>query len=229
MTPLETKIAALLVDCEELMEPYIITAEKWETINKTQKRTKTVVDEKTSLAISYGKSSEKIRELNSYIAANEAFGRDKVFSKSDQAAGYWGIFESVLQFLITSTCKITVKRIIFNHVEALSKLRQLRGTLTKKHINYIASTRLFGITITSKCINLPDEVEIIRLSTKEQNDRQPLIQPFSLSGLHDAMLAGSVLEMRLPITVPVDHAKDGAFFKAQEEVAGFVWTVKCCL
>lgn len=221
MTPLETKIATLLVDCEEYIEPYIMTAEKWEIIsktkNQTQKQTKTVIDEKTSLAISYGKSSEKIKKLKSYITASEAFERDQVFSKASEVAGYWGIFDSVLQYLLTSTCKIKVRKILFNHVEALKKLRELRNILTQKHIKYIASTSLIGVTITSKRIDLPDEVEIIRLSTKEQNDRQPLIQPYYSYGLQDMGLVDSVLELRVPITVPVDHTQEGAFFKAHND------------
>lgn len=217
MTPLEAKFSALLVDCEGVIEPYIMTAEKWEIINKTQKRTKTVIDEKMSLAISYGKSAEKINKLKSYTAANDAFGRDKVFANSDRVAGAWGTFDGVLQHILTSTCRITRRKIVFNHVEALSKLRQLRDTLTNKHIKYIASTRLIGATLTLKRMSLPDEVEILRLTTKEQNDKQPLIQPYYAFGMHDMRFSDSLLELNLPITVPVDHSQEGAFFKANND------------
>lgn len=217
MTPLETKIAALLVDCEEIMEPYIMTAEKWEIISKTQKQTKTVLDEKTSLSISYAKSSEKIKKLKSYKAANEAFGRDHVFAKSDRVAGVWGTFDGVLQYLLMSTCKITVRKVLFNHVEALSKLRQLRNILTKKYIKYTASTRLIGVTTTSKRMSLPDEVEIYRLTRKEQNDKQPLIQSYYSFGMRDIRFADSSLELNIPVTVPIDHSQERAFFKAQND------------
>lgn len=192
-----------------------MTAEKWVIISKTQKQTKTVIDEKTSLVISYGKSSEEIKKLKSYIAANDAFGRDKVFAESDKSAGMWGTFDGVLQYLLTSTCKLTSSKIIFNHSKAISNLRQLRDILTKKHIKYVATARLIGATITSKRMNLPDEVEITRLTTKELNDKQPLIRPYFSYGIHD--IADSNLELSLPITIPVDHSQEGAFFKAKKE------------
>lgn len=131
MTPLETKIMALLVDCENYIEPYIITAEKWVIINKTQKQTITVIDEKTSLAISYGKTLEKIKAIKSYKAANNAFNRDKVFSNADKMAGHWGTFDQIFQYLLTSTCKITPNTIIYNHSDAILKLKQLREIFTK--------------------------------------------------------------------------------------------------
>ncbi|MGR3179208.1 MAG: hypothetical protein ACUZ8E_14240 [Candidatus Anammoxibacter sp.] len=131
MTPLETKIVALLVDCERIMEPYIMTAEKWERISKTQSQTKTVIDKNASLLISYGKSSEKIKKLKSYMAANEAFGRDKIFSGARKVAGMTGTLDGVLHYLLKGTCKITEKSILFNHVDAVSKLRQLSDILTR--------------------------------------------------------------------------------------------------
>ncbi len=215
MTPLETKFAALLVDCEEIMEHYVVTAEKWKIISKKHQQTKTVIDEESSVGWSYGKSIEKIRKSKSYIAANEAFGQDEVFSKSPKVAGYWGTLDGVLPYALRSACKVTARRIIFNHVEALSTLRQIRDTLASGHIEYLASTKLLGVTTTLKRMDLPDEVEIIRLNTKELNEKQPLIQPYYPFGTHEISFAD--LELRVPITVPVAHAQEGAFFKAQND------------
>ena len=217
MTPLESKIVALLVDCEGIMEPHIVTAEKWVILSKTHRQTKTVIDEKTSIVLSYGRSSKAINKLKSYNAAKDAFERDKVFSKSSKVAGFWGTFEGVFQHLLTATCRATVKRIVFNNVEALHKLRKFRDVLTKKHIQYIASTRLIGASLTSKRMELPDEVEVARLSIKEQNEKQPLIQPYSSFGYQEMVVAHDSLELRLPITVPVDCTKEGAFFDAHNE------------
>lgn len=217
MTPLEAKITALLVDCEDTMEPYAFTAEKWVIVNKTQKQIITVIDEKTSLAISFGKTSEIIKSLKSYKAANKSFDRDIVFSSAAKMAGHWGTFDGIFQYLLTSTCKITPSTITFNHSNAILKLKQLREVFSKKHVMYVASTRLIGCKATLKHMELPDEVDMHRLSIKEQNEKQPIIQRFYSSGINDIGIADKSLELQLPITVPVDNLQENSFFKSQQE------------
>ncbi len=217
MTPLETKVAALLVNFEENMEPYILTAEKWVMLNKTQKQTKTVIDEKTSINISISRSHEIIKSLKSYKVASDAFDRDKVFSVANKMAGHWGTFDGILNDLLISTCKIVPNKIIFNHPRAISRLKQLREAFSKKHVKYIASTRMVGCTASLKQMELPDEVTLYRLSIKEQNDKQPIIQRFNPSGLNDMAMGEKSLELELPVTVPVDHSEEGAIFKAHQE------------
>jgi len=217
MTLLESKITAFLVDFERVFEPNIITAKKWIIISDTKKQTKIVIDKQASIEVSYSKSAHKFQKMDSYIAAKEAFCRDTVFADAVKTAGLWGGFDGAMLYILSNTCKITSRKIIFNHPEAIEKLKKLRKILSEKNIRYLASARLIGVTSTLKRIKFPGKVEIVRLAKKERNDKQPLIHSYLSYGMYDISVADSNLELTAAITVPVDHSRDSALFVAQNE------------
>ncbi|WP_455387563.1 hypothetical protein [Petrachloros mirabilis] len=221
MNLLEEKIADLLGKCEPILAPYILTAGKWEIDTSIRgqigKLVREVVDERTSLSISWHYSGEKIKRLPSYIAASKAFQQDETFSKAIALVGFGWDFDAVLVYILTGASRITTRKISIRHSEALSRLRQLRRILTSTHLEYVATTRLFGIALTSKRMSLPDNVEITRLAVRERNNRQPLIHPYLSLGTESASLLDSEVELQLPLAVQVDPSAQNAFLNAAYE------------
>lgn len=214
MTPLEAKVAALLVDCEELLEPLNVNAHKWVMISKTDSELEKVLDKKSSLAFSFARAQDRIASLGSFAAAKETFERDKVFLKAPEAAGYCATFEAVLQDLISSAGKIGKNAVTIDSAKAVSRLKSFRTLLTSRNLQYEATARLFGVTLRSKSLQLPDGVTLYRLNREEINDRQPLVGPYSIYGFEQHSFGDQPAELRLPVTVPVDHSQETAFFKA---------------
>lgn len=214
-------MAALLVDCEPLLEPINVVAQKWVIISKTQKELRPVQDKRALLTYSYARVREKIAELSSFAIAKDAFKRDTVFSDGARTAGYWATFEAVLQYLIGSAGQIHKRSVSLDHAEVLRYLRSFRQLLTSRHLQYEASVRLFGVDLRYKSLPLPDGVALYRLNREERNERQPVSQPYLLDGWGDQVLGDHPAELRVSITVPVDQSQDGAFFKAQNDAYQF--------
>ena len=217
MTPLEAKIAALLVGCEKMLDPVNVIARKWVIVSKTQKQLQEVRDVKSSLAYSFGRAHAKIEALEAYDLAKKAFERDKVFFEAVKSAGYWATFEAVLQYLIASAGEIRKDHISIDHSRALKCLRSFRKLLTSSHLEYEATARIFGLNLRSKSLSLPDGVTLYRLNRQERNQKQPILQPFLSYGWEEQELGDHPAELRVQVTVPVDHSQEGAFFKAQND------------
>ena len=217
MTPLEAKFAALLVECEKILEPVKTIAQKWVIISKTQQELRQLKDKKSSMTHSFFRNNGKIRTLKSYDIAKRAFERDKVFSEANRAAGYWAKFEAVLQYLISSAGEIRKERLYIDHAEALRYLKSFRQLLTSSHLEYKATARIFGVNLRCKSLSLPDGVTLNRLNRKELNDRQTVLQPYLSDGFMEQQLAYHPVELSVPVTVPVDHSQEGAFFKNQND------------
>lgn len=217
MTPLEAKFAALLVECEKILEPVKIIAQKWVIISKTQQKLKQIIDKKTSLAYSFSRFQEKIKKLKSYDIAKQAFERDRAFSDAKRTAGYWAGFETVLQYLIGKSGKIRKECVQIDHAGALRDFRSLRKLLTSSHLEYEATARIFGVNLRCKSFSLPDGVTLYRLNRKELNDRQPILQTYLSSGFEKQCLAYHPVELRVSVTVPVDLLKEGAFFNNKND------------
>lgn len=215
MTLLESKIAALLVECENILEPVMFVSQKWVIITGGSKQVKDIRDKKSSLRGSVARAMLEIRSLEAFGIAKQAFERDEVFSKAARAAGYWATLEAVLQYLVSNAGKIRQGRVVIDHAEALRHLKSFRKLLTSNHLEYEASARIFGVTLRSKSLSLPDGVTLYRLNNKELNDRQPHFDRYSFLTWEDQELGNHHAEFQVSITVPVDHSQEGAFFNAQ--------------
>jgi hypothetical protein len=218
MTPFEAKLSALLVECEKQLKPTPMISYKWVIIDGTQKQLQPVSDKKSSLVYAYMRSHSSITSLKSYVEAKNAFERDNVFSAASRIAGYWGTFEALVQYLVVNSGNIKRRSISINQTEALQILREYRDTLTSRHIEFVAIARLFGVNLRSKSLTLPDGTTLYRLNRGERNDRQPLIQQTLLSHTFEEELLGDhPAELRVSITIPIDHSQDGALFKAKND------------
>ncbi len=227
MTPLEAKFAALLVECEKILEPVNIIAQKWVIISKTQQELQQLKDKKSSLTYSFGRIQEKIKTLKSYDIAKQAFERDNVFSEAKRAAGYWAKFEAVLQYLISRAGEIRKESVYIDHAEALWYLKSFRQLLTSSHLEYEATARIFGVNLRCKSLSLPDGVTLYRLNRQELNDRQTILQPYLSNGFEEQNLGYHSVELRVSVTVPVDVLKEGAFFNNKNDaynVAGEIFS-----
>lgn len=217
MTPLEAKISALLDECEGLLEPYKLTTQKWVIISDTKRRLDTIVDEKGSISTSIAKAIGQIRDLQSYKIARAVFERDKVFSAAVSTAGYWATFDGLIPYLINNAASFKNDLIAIDQTKAIQSLRNFRIALTKKTLRFEASARLMGVTLTAKSFSLPDDIVLYRLNRRERNYRQPTFEPYLSSGWHDQFLTDHPAELRVSVTVPVDHSQDDAHFKAKND------------
>ncbi|MDP8208479.1 MAG: HEPN domain-containing protein [Candidatus Electryonea clarkiae] len=216
MTHLEAKFSALLVDCEKLLKPFIITAQKWIAISKSEKVLQTIVNESASLSHSYGHALQSISNLNSYKESRSVFENDKVFIEAKSKAGYWVTFDAVLQYIIINIGRIQKNGVKLNTIEAISLLRAFRKNLTSRHIQYDASVRLLGVNIRSKTLDLPDGITLYRLNRKERNKKQPILELSRGSGWGNQVMSDHPVELRVKINIPVDHTQENAFFRVQE-------------
>ena len=228
MTTLEAKIAALLAEVEKLLEPTVDVDQggRWILISESQQQLRPVRDGRAALTYSYARASQAISKLTSYSDAKQAFERDSVFADAKRKAGYWATFEAVLQHLIRSSGRMRRHNVFLDSSKALEVFRSLRSAFTQKDLQYQASVRLMGVKLRCKQLTLPDRVTFHRLTRRERNARQPVVLPYLLSGWEDQGLVFHSTEARVPLTIPVDHTQDGAFFKAQndaQQVAGEIF------
>ena len=100
MKSLEAMISTLLAGCEAILEPVHITAEKWVVVSRTGAKTITVVDKPSSLASSWMKAQQRIRELPISALVKKAFEMDKVFADGRRTAGHWASLDGVLYYLL---------------------------------------------------------------------------------------------------------------------------------
>ncbi|MGA2225048.1 MAG: hypothetical protein ABSH41_11470 [Syntrophobacteraceae bacterium] len=121
-------------------------------------------------------TSEEIRKLPSYVAPQEAFERDEVFSDSPRLAGFWGTFDALLQSIVHRCCRIKGHRAVFDSKCALIVLQEKRNQLAANRILINGRVRLLGADLTVRRISLPDGLTLYRL---RKNERSP-----SASGLH---------------------------------------------
>lgn len=215
MNSLETKIVALLAECAALLKPSLQTASKLVSISNTKLQLKTVVDEDKSWMMVLGTANREIKSLPSFTVAEQSFKLDSIFSRAATVAGYWGTFPVIIQQLIAKSGRFHRDSVIIDPAHAIEHLRNLRKTLSAKHLRYEASVRLFGVNLTRRELSLPDDLRIVRLTKKERNERQPLLNTaFSSEWMAQRLLLHPV-ELQTSIGVPVDTSQEGALFKAQ--------------
>ena len=217
MNSLEANIVALLVECEPLLRPSLQRTSKLVSISKTQLQLKTVVDEDRSWMRVLYPALNEIQSLQSFTVAEQSFGLDSVFSRAALIAGYWGTFPVIIQQLIAKSGRFRRHSVVIDPAHAIEHLRNLRKTFSAKHLCYEASARLFGVNLTRRELFLPDGLQIVRLTKKERNERQPLLNTTFLSQWMAQRLLLHPTELRVPIVIPVDTLQEGALFKARTD------------
>jgi hypothetical protein len=220
MTPLESKITALLVELESSFPAiHQSRVQRWQ---KTSKSTGVVVEMDEpgrSLSIELARLQNSLSARVNYVFAKEAFERDPVFRDGIELAGYWSTFNAVLQRILIDSATITSGRVSIDHSAAIESFRSHRKVLAGKHLEFVASARIIGLRTKQKLLSLPDNMELYRLSRRQANLKQPAINPYGFSD-SDMHLLDHNVELRVPIIVPVNRAAASGIFTATNEAGG---------
>jgi hypothetical protein len=220
MTLLESKIAQLLAHAEPLFErSSLALSHKWVAVDATQARLSPVQDKGTSFAVSWSRARSKLETLPSFNIAMQAFGRDPVFAEAARAAGYWGTFDAVLQEAAFRATYLKRGRLLIDQAKAIAEMQELRRVFAGTHLRFEGSARLFGIKTKRRVLQLPDEVKLVRLTSKEKAERQPLVHIGFSNEDGDYSLLQQDTEISVPITIPLERTAEGslvegALFKA---------------
>jgi len=216
MDKLQDCLKKLLIDCDKILKPEKEVSSKWVLISDSQQQIKEEIDEKLSLTYSYARASTLISKLPSYQECQKAFEKDDTFKNATKLAGYWGTFRAVFQDIIRNCGKIYKHKVTFNIDAAFQLVDKLRKDFSATEIQFLGTSRLLGVKLRCKEVILPDGLSLYRLSKKERNDRQPLIQPFS-SSMQDSQIAYHATEIRKTLTLSVNKSKENAFFDTNNE------------
>lgn len=221
MTPLESKITALLVDLEPLFPPTIHGSriERWQKTSRTAGEVIEVDEPRQSLALELARLRDSLTGRDSYTSAKDSFERDPVFRDGVELAGYWSTFDAVLHRIVIDSATIKSGRVSIDHAEAIESLRSFRQSLGGKHLDFLASARIIGLRTKQKLLLLPDDMQLYRLSRREANLKQPAISPFGF-GEGDMHLLDHNAELRVPVTVPVNRAAKNGIFTATNAARG---------
>ena len=206
----------LLKDCEPLLKPESIVSNRWFALNDSKQEVRQVNNKKQSLFLSYARAISKILKLKSYEKCQKAFDEDVIFKDASRLAGYWGTFKSVFQDIIQASGRVRRNKVTFDIDCAIDKASNKREELSATTIEINSKSRLLGVKLQCKEINLPNGLSLYRLNKKEINARQPFIEPYS-SNLQASQLAFQPTELRMSLEVPVNRTKDSAFFLASNE------------
>jgi len=217
MTRLKTKIEALLTNIAQILEPIDIHSQKWILTGKSTMSLINIRDDSQSLASAYINNLKEISKLKSYSEAKQAFECDPVFTQALKSAGYYGTFEGALQHLIISSGCIRRNRVIIKMPKAHENLSKLRHNFTQNIFNYNASIRILGLQMRCKEIHITDHTSLYRLSRRECNELQPIIDNSFTYGHHDHQIAFHPVEARTSLKVNVDHSKASSIFNANFE------------
>ncbi len=221
MTLLEAKITALLADLEKLlmpMDPNANQGYQWKIISKNKSSIKSelnlVTNTQRSLNYNYSVQSSKISALSSYIDANTEFDRDTTFSNASETAGHWGTFNEIIRLIVVESGYYKRKKLSIDTKKALGTFHKLKSLFSTKHHSYTASVRVIGISLGCKKIELPNKLDLKRLTISELNSRQPILDASSFNDQHRNWKLLNDVEASIPITVPVDHSEKSGLFNA---------------
>jgi hypothetical protein len=216
MDELKVCLKNLLIDCEKFLKPEKEVSSKWILTSDSTQEVKEKIDEKSSLAYSYTHASTHISQLPSYQECQKSFEKDDIFKNASKLAGYWGTFRTIFQDIIRDCGKIYKNKVTVDIDAAFQLVDKFRNDFSTTEVQFWGTSRLLGVKLRCKEIILPDGLSLYRLTKRERNDRQPLIQPYSLS-LQDPEVAFHPTELRTTLTLPVNKSKDNAFFDVNNE------------
>jgi hypothetical protein len=215
MTPLESKIAALLVDIGQSLPEVTIYGQKWVPLSESQAQLRTIEDQSQSIVMAWARNMAKVKALPAFTAAKDAFDRDSVFAHATKGAGYWATFDAVIQKMLLSAARKRRSRLEVDVARGLDAFRAIRGTYSKGHLGLQASARLIGVTLKNRVLQLPDQISLHRLTLKERTQRQPFVHiGFGPAEGNDGALLQHSTELRVGITVPVKLDAESGFFRA---------------
>jgi len=220
MTPLESKITALLVELEPSFPAiHRSRVQRWQKTSKTAGVVVQVDEPRQSVPLELARLRNSLTRRDSYVSAIEAFERDSVFRDGIELAGYWSTFDAVLQRILIDSVTITRGRVSIDHSAAIESFRSFRKTLAGKHLEFLASARIIGLRIKQKLLLLPDNMQFYRLSRRQANLKQPALNPFGFSEGELYLLDHNV-ELRVPVIVPVNRVTKNGIFTATNEARG---------
>jgi Apea-like HEPN len=220
MTPLESKITALLVELDASFPAvHVSRVQRWQKTSKTAGVVVEVDEPRQSLALELVRLRNSLTGRDSYVSAKDTFERDPVFRDGIELAGYWSTFDAVLQRILIDSATITRARVSIDHSAAIESFRSFRKTLAGKHLEFLASARIIGLRTKQKLLLLPDNMQFYRLSRRQANLKQPAINAFGFND-GDMHLLDHNVELRVPVIVPVNRAAQHGIFTATNEARG---------
>ena len=219
MNSLDSKIIALLTESVKLLRPRLSQGSRWVATGKRTGRRETVLDEEQSWNLTFADAWEQIEQLQSFSVAEKAFQRDSVFSRAPKVAGWWGTFPQIVKQLIQWTGCLNGDFVTIDLTGALRYFGKLRDTFSAHRLHFEASARLLGVNLSKKELSLSDDIRIVRLTMKERNERQPLLNTSFRSEWMLQQLLSHPVELRVAFVVSVDTSQGGALFKAHNSAS----------
>lgn len=220
MTLFESKLCDLLRKCEELLTPALIKNEKWQILDDTRMTTVEIPNHAQSIYIAFAMKTEVVKSTSEYVDASSAYYRDSVFRNASHSAGHWGAFESVVVRVLQRAGTVKRSSVVVDYPAAVSASRDLQKLFSQKLVKYHTRARVFGVDLSQKSFELSDGASLHRLTRKERNSRMPAIVPYGFGSNTDfTQLGHSKCEVRLDLTVPVDHSTKGAHFDAHQQAS----------
>ena len=213
MHSLESKMTALLTESGKLLRPRLCKGSRWVATGKGTGRRETVMDEEQSWTLTFADAWEQIEQLQSFSVAEKALERDSVFSRAVKVAGWWGTYPEIVKQLLQRAGRLNGDSVTIDLTGALRYFEKLRDTFSARRLYFEASARLLGVNLSRKELSLSD-VRIVRLTIKERNERQPLLNTAYRSDWMSQQLLFHPVELRVAFVVSVDTFQEGALFKA---------------
>ncbi|MFV2044609.1 MAG: hypothetical protein ACC700_15415 [Anaerolineales bacterium] len=208
------KFKRLLIEVSPLLEFVDTTAQKWVEVSEGHRELRTVRDKTGAVSSSYFGAFDQIQKLDSYLFCKKAFEEDSTFEFAGFLAGYWGSFDAILQDVIISSGRLSANKVSIDYRRAYGRFRELRRDFGLSRFRYQARVRLYGVRLRPKRLSLSQDILLYRLSRKERNDRQYIVQPYVPSGFQDPWMTYQPTEVRVPIEVQVNRLDENAYFRA---------------
>lgn len=193
----------LLIDCEPLLK-----------LKSTSSRQ---ADNKKTLLEFYDIAEPKITKLKSYKALKTEFKNDVIFKDASRLAGIWGTFKEVFFNIFMASGRIRKNKVTFNINCAIDKASKEREKFSASTIQITNRARIIGVDLTTKEINFPNGLNLYRLNKKEEDEAYHKYVKDNFSKLEGKQLGFHPTELRMCIEVPVNRAKEHAFFDAHNE------------
>lgn len=209
---LEATLLQLLQDIQRLLGRVDPSSQKWVLTTRNQMELRPARNVSVAAVHAYGRVLVQIKTLASFAKCEAAFAADHELADAQRQAGFWGSFDLLLHNAIRLSAQVRRGRVSFDGSRALSHVRDLRQALRQPEVTYEGSTRILGLNLASRRVRISSNLQLVKLSRAELNQRQPFAEPYLPYSHQDNMLLFHPTEAQAILTIPIDHSKEMAFF-----------------
>lgn len=158
------------------------------------------IDYETIFAISV--HDKKLINTEPYCIVVEYLKNNPPFSTATNTIGFTGQPHNIIQKILSDAMSVDNDKIMVDPDVAKSALKNFITYLNSQEISYEAKCRLVGVKLTSTSISISDEIQLIKLTDEELNERQPYTDaPHSIFGFY---LLEHDTEVRFTLTIIVN-------------------------